>query len=224
MYLCLLSLLYITQKVAVTGTIYNPRRFARRFEVLDSLLSLFDLQERVENQMQSHALTQPSEGSGMPQPLLDNPPLADMQTLLEKVIQDSCDYVSKINNTKVAIVLAELYSNNCFVGFLCGYCQSCVTIQIEWILADFFIPFDCGDFYLTQLPFNCSREAVKLLRLELEAWMLNRDLYSSIESICHERKNCPQLITRRSTWVSGLNLNTSDATEAQIKGYLDCII
>ena len=72
--------------------------------------------------MQSHALTQPSEGSGMPQPLLDNPPLADMQTLLEKVIQDSCDYVSKINNTKVAIVLAELYSNNCFVGFLCGYC------------------------------------------------------------------------------------------------------
>lgn len=84
------------QQVAITGTVFNPRRFEMRFEAVSSLLSLFDLQEKVNNQLQF--IISMSEGSGVTDDSVmndeDYSDLTTMQSLLEKVIEDSCNYVS----------------------------------------------------------------------------------------------------------------------------------
>lgn len=68
------------QKVAITGTVYNPRQYELRFEAISALLSLFELQEKIHSQLNST-----SENSGMLEKIL-----------LDSVIQDSCNYVSMI--------------------------------------------------------------------------------------------------------------------------------
>lgn len=75
----------------------NPVNFKRRFEAISALLSLFDIQEKINNQVESASLG--GSGSGLDPSHLtaqteDNMGLTDMQILLESVIQDSCAYVS----------------------------------------------------------------------------------------------------------------------------------
>ena len=87
------------QKVAITGTRVNPTNFKKRFEAISALLSLFDIQEEINNQIKF--LESPSGGSGsgiladVKDTQIDNSlGLTAMQVLLENVIQDSCAYVS----------------------------------------------------------------------------------------------------------------------------------
>lgn len=88
--LCLIS----GQQVGITGTLATPDRFKLRFEAVSALLSLYDLQEKINSDIELTAL----EGSGsvmLPEVTdEDNSALTDMQVLLENVIQDSCTFVS----------------------------------------------------------------------------------------------------------------------------------
>ena len=79
------------QKVAITGTLINPRNFELRFEALNHLLSFFDTQEKIDHQLE--LLKSMSGHCGMPEEIEGYTNLATMQVLLEKVIQDSCNYV-----------------------------------------------------------------------------------------------------------------------------------
>ena len=76
------------QKVDITGTVYNPRRYELRFEAVSALLSLFELQEKIHSQFNSKS------GNGMLEDLEDFNPLTSVEILLDSVIQDSCNYVS----------------------------------------------------------------------------------------------------------------------------------
>jgi hypothetical protein len=80
------------QKIAVTGTLANPPKFELRFKTLGSLLYLFDLQERVMNQIQ--LMTSASAGANETQ--LDDRYLSLLtaHALLKNIIQNSCNYVS----------------------------------------------------------------------------------------------------------------------------------
>ena len=72
----------------------NPINFKRRFEAINALLSLFDIQEKINKQIES---TSGGSGSGTPDlaaQVEDHVGLIDTQILLENVIQDSCTYVS----------------------------------------------------------------------------------------------------------------------------------
>ena len=79
------------QKVAITGTLANPPKFELRFKALGSLLCLFDLQERVTDQLQLMG-----SASGENETQLDDNylTLLTAQALLGKIIQNSCNYVS----------------------------------------------------------------------------------------------------------------------------------
>ena len=76
------------QKIAITGTLLNPPKFELRFETLGSLLSLFDLQEKVTDQLR--LMTEGNET----QLNDDYLGLLTTQALLENIIQTSCNYVS----------------------------------------------------------------------------------------------------------------------------------
>ena len=80
--------------MAITGTLINPSQFKLRFEALSALLSLFDLQEKVNSEIEFTA-SEGSESGTLPDADEDNTELTDMQILLENVIQDSCKYVCK---------------------------------------------------------------------------------------------------------------------------------
>lgn len=67
----------------------NPQQFKLKFETLNALLSLFDLQEKINSELVA------LEGSGSATADEGNSALTDMQVLLENVIQDSCSYVSQ---------------------------------------------------------------------------------------------------------------------------------
>ena len=75
------------QKVAITGTVYNPRQYELRFEAISTLLSLFELREKI--------YISTSESSGMLDDLEDYSSTS-AKILLDSVIQDSCNYVSMI--------------------------------------------------------------------------------------------------------------------------------
>ena len=82
--------------MAITGTLINPSQFKLRFEALSALLSLFDLQEKVNSEIELTASE--SRGSAiLPDDATDedNIALHGVQILLENVIQDSCKYVSQ---------------------------------------------------------------------------------------------------------------------------------
>lgn len=68
----------------------NPVNFKKRFEAINALLSLFDIQEEINNQIK---LTSGGSGSGLPDLAAQMGP-TDTQILLENVIRDSCAYVS----------------------------------------------------------------------------------------------------------------------------------
>lgn len=85
----MLSSCISTQKVTIAGTLVNPEEFKLKFETLSALLSLFDLQEKINSELVA------LEGSGSATADEDNSALTDMQVLLENVIQDSCSYVSQ---------------------------------------------------------------------------------------------------------------------------------
>lgn len=80
-----------TQKIAITGTVQNPCKYELRFEAIRALLSLFELQEKIHNQLNSTP-----EGSGMLDE--DYSSLTSVEILLNNVIQDSCNYVSGANH------------------------------------------------------------------------------------------------------------------------------
>ena len=93
----------LLQKVAITGTLLNPVNFKRQFEVISALLSLFDLQEKINNRKELLETSQSGLGSGILSDAImertqvdDIQALAEMQVLLENVIQDSCAYVSQV--------------------------------------------------------------------------------------------------------------------------------
>ena len=73
--------MFITQGVFLLDTISNP--LDDLIEALISLLSLFDLQEKVQNQLNMTSVDGTADES-----------LVSMDALLEKVIHNSCDYVS----------------------------------------------------------------------------------------------------------------------------------
>ena len=79
------------QKVAVTGTLVNPPKFELQFKTLSSLLYLFDLQERVTDQLQLMVSASEGNETQLHDEYLD---LLTAQALLENVIQNSCNYVS----------------------------------------------------------------------------------------------------------------------------------
>ena len=85
----MLSSCISTQKVTIAGTLVNPQQFKLKFETLNALLSLFDLQEKINSELVA------LEGSGSATADEGNSALTDMQVLLENVIQDSCSYVSQ---------------------------------------------------------------------------------------------------------------------------------
>lgn len=71
----------VTQKIFLLNTIFNP--LDDLIEALISLLSLFDLQEKVQNQLKMTSVDGMADES-----------IVSMDALLEKVINNSCDYVS----------------------------------------------------------------------------------------------------------------------------------
>ena len=93
------------QKVAITGTLVNPRNFELRFEALNHLLSFFDIQEKIDHQLE--LLKSKSGYCGMPEEIEGYSDLTTMQVLLENVIQDSCNYVSY--GVRI-IIMAYMYS------------------------------------------------------------------------------------------------------------------
>ena len=72
--------IYVTQGVFLLNTFDNP--LDELIDALISLLSLFDLQEKIENQ-----LNMTIDGTA-------DETLISMDALLEQVIHNSCDYVS----------------------------------------------------------------------------------------------------------------------------------
>lgn len=85
---------FVIQRVFLLNTIYNP--LDDLIEALISLLSLFDLQETIENQL--NITSESIDGTA-------DETLISMATLLKKVIRNSCDYVSKPQG--------QLQINNC---------------------------------------------------------------------------------------------------------------
>ena len=87
--------LYTTlQIIAITGTVYHPEQYEQRFEAIDALLSLFDLQEKVQiQQLLSLTSEEGSSGLGMLDEIKSYAPQNNMQILLKSVIQDTCNYV-----------------------------------------------------------------------------------------------------------------------------------
>ena len=84
----------ILQKAAVTGTVFNPRQFEQRFEALNYLLSFYDLQDKVYQKLQlinSTAENHESETLTLHEDYLV---LSSMEVFLERIIMDSCNYVS----------------------------------------------------------------------------------------------------------------------------------
>lgn len=79
------------QKIAITGTLVNPPKFELRFKALNTLLSLFDLQEKVTNQLQLMSSALEGNGTQSNEEYLG---LLTTQALLENIIQTSCNYVS----------------------------------------------------------------------------------------------------------------------------------
>ena len=68
----------------------NPINFKKRFEAINALLSLYDIQEQINSQIESIS----GGSSHLNAQTEDTMGLTDMQILLENVIQDSCAYVS----------------------------------------------------------------------------------------------------------------------------------
>lgn len=105
-------------------------------------------------------------------------------------------------------------------------------MQIFSTLADFAVPWPDPDtavgycdVSLKQQLFSCSREGAEQLQLNLEVWMLSRDAYYDNIKFCSlEEENTCSLLKDRSSWVNGLNLNTSDPSDDDVKSYLDCIV
>ena len=88
MYACVVNVKM--QKIAKTGTVFNPRRFVLRIKAINALLSLFDIQEKVTSQVQMFD----SKSGGSRSPDEDNTALTNVQTMLENLIKDTCNYVS----------------------------------------------------------------------------------------------------------------------------------
>ena len=183
-----------------------------RFEAVSALLSLFDIQEKLNSEIEF--TTSESRESGLPPDGTENEDSLDptnLQILLENVIQDSCDYVRPVMQSTARHMRH-------YATFFC-------LLQINWTLSDFFYPdYNCD---LTQQSFNCSREAAELLQLKLDLWTASSNAYNSLKDfiIGCNKDGCNfsvQTVTR-STWVTGLNLNASEPEEAKAKRYLDCI-
>ena len=84
------------QKAAITGTVFNPRQFEQRFKALNHLLSFYDLQDKVHQKLQlinSTAENRESETLTLHE---DHLVLTSMDVFLERMIMDSCSYVSII--------------------------------------------------------------------------------------------------------------------------------
>ena len=88
MYACVVNVKM--QTIAKTGTVFNPRRFVLRIKAINALLSLFDIQEKVTSQVQMFEL----KSGGSRSPDEDNTALINVQTMLENLIKDTCNYVS----------------------------------------------------------------------------------------------------------------------------------
>ena len=73
--------MFITQGIFLLNTISNP--LDDLIEALISLLSLFDIQEKVQKQLNMTTVDGVADET-----------LISMDALLEKVIHNSCDYVS----------------------------------------------------------------------------------------------------------------------------------
>ena len=82
--------------------------------------------------------------------------------------------------------------------------------------------YGCGN---SKQSFDCSREAVEKLRLNLDLWKLSRDSYERLEKyLCSKESNtCSYSSAGRLDWVSGLSFNTSDPEQAEAKRYLECV-
>ena len=89
-----LCMVHSMQKTIITGTRTTPHNFNLRFETLSSLLSLFDLQEKVKDQLQFINSTSDDYNT---QPNEEYLGLLTTQALLENIIQSSCNYVSCIS-------------------------------------------------------------------------------------------------------------------------------
>ena len=81
------------QELEVTGSFYKISHLEKRLEVISALLSLFDLQERVHEQLQFFDSLTEGSGSGLADLDEDYSSLTSMQILLDSVIEDSCNYV-----------------------------------------------------------------------------------------------------------------------------------
>lgn len=82
---------YFMQKIAITGTLANPPKFELQFKALNTLLSLFDHQEKVTNQLQLMSLASEGNETQFNEEYLG---LLTTQAVLENIVQTSCNYVS----------------------------------------------------------------------------------------------------------------------------------
>ena len=96
------------QKIAITGTLVNPPKFELRFKTLDSLLYLFDLQERVTDQLQLMISASEGNETQLEDKYLN---LLTAQALLENIIQNSCNYVSQCIQCRFIHTCPCVYKN-----------------------------------------------------------------------------------------------------------------
>ena len=135
-----------------------------KLEAVSALLTLFDLQDELSGQDNSSALI-------------------NAQTLLTKAIQDSCNYVRKLN---LACKIYTININSLITRLFFGLFQINVTLH-DTFTTDRDVnctdPDTDHDIRFMRQTFECTREAARELQTKLELLILIRSAESRVLSL-----------------------------------------